>query len=141
MSETWTIENRVANEEDWLNGGTPFEIDVCATSYVKPNSKLLVENRDGTLWASVEQTGPTLEGPGVLLPDNGQLYFSTTTPVAITGATGTEYPAGTQLQVVFSMIFAEKIDGTDEQKHITGLTLLDNPEDAGVMGGVSGGGP
>ncbi len=139
MSDNWVIQDRIATQDDWL-AGSPYTINLCDTSYVEAGSTLIVQENNGVVSISLQQNSGLMTGPGDILT-NGQLTVSATLPVATVSASGQEYPAGTQLMLVFTMVFATEDGGPGEEQHITGLTLLDDPDNAGVMGGASGGGP
>lgn len=133
---TYAVSNRNPNELDWIGEdqqGTTWLLSLGDTQVVQPNSTVTVDSR--RIVSIYAPSSP---------PDSGALIWQSTEPATLTKSGllyGSGYHDQKLMTVVFSMILLteENPDTEVVEKHITMLTMENDPDDVGVMAGQEGG--
>ena len=126
--------------EDWAD--TSFTVTVDRSKHLRVGSTIkvgpLVEPDTHLQVTLYNPEGHELGTTPSDYGDNGLLMFSGITLRDGETVNGEPVPAGTRFWIVASMIIMVETDPDTKiekrEKHITGLTLIDDPQNAGVMG-------
>jgi len=132
----WEVVNTVPTADDWR--GTTWVVRLEEAGYLSAGATIHVEeNLDVSVTEAGVASSPTI--PGHLL-DSGQLICEGTTVSEAVRRDGTVAPVGTRFWIVASMVTFEdlSVSPPDVQRHLAGLTLVDDPEDAGIIGADEG---
>lgn len=130
---SYTVSDTIPDWQAWSS--EDWTIDIAQTSYVPLGTLVRVTAENVTF---LFQNGNTQSSPASIT-ESGLVNFVFTPENDTTTANNVLVPAGTPVMMVMTMIILEDSNGT-EDKHATVLTLVDDPDDAGVMGASGGGG-
>ncbi len=134
----YTVSNHIPNQSDWI--GQSFILDLGDTTYV-PKGTVVTVAKD---FSSVTFTYPngtnTISTNPPVLAASGLLSVHGRTPFDTVTANNVPVAANTPIFMVFTMIIVNDLNVDEVDRHFTILTLVDDPENAGVMGGSDGGG-
>lgn len=142
-TESYTPLDKVATLEDWTDGKrwnvilqTSFEGRITGTDKIPeylvttPN----VSSTDPVLVTRFSSSNAPL-GPGTpfkFMPKNGQIYGE----IEVTLEDGSTAP----MVFIISMVFMQNDeDPEDVERYLSSITLINDPETAGVMGAEEGG--
>lgn len=129
----YRVEDRVPGMDDWKR--TTWNVVLRDTSYLMADAVIDVHD---DLNATVTQGGTTYEASADLL-HNGLLIVEGTTLADTVTANNQQLPAGTSFWLVLSMVILQDTAGDKIRRYVKGLTLVGDPEDAGIMGAEEGG--
>ena len=140
---SWEVDDSKYNVSDWKD--STFEVKVCDTSVFEVGCTIYlgyVEDADELKIIIQWPDGERELSGSVKYSDTGLLSYSGVTPFNGITATGEEFPAGTPIWLTASMVTMVETETDIRKRNLVGLTLINNPENAGVMGAEeTGSGP
>lgn len=145
-TESFTPADQLATLNDWADG-TLYSIMLQTSDYegmkaVGSQYSYISFGLDPTQSNSLTATlynsdkSPVQTQPFTYMPTNGQVYGSIMIALTKNGSTET-----VPMFFIISMVFMkDDDDSTNVERYLASITLIDDPQTAGVMGAEDGGG-
>ena len=131
----YEVVDKVPTKDDWR--GTTWVVTLENAPYIPVGTTMQVEENLDVVITNGGVTGPPVPARWL---ESGQLVIEGTSHDERVTANGTVIPPGTPYWIVASMVTFEDAGSSppDVQRHVGGLTLVDDPEDAGIIGADEG---